>query len=441
MSFGQVLLIAVLIALNGFFVGVEFSVVASRRTRLDLIAGADGPAARAVRRWLDDNAARDRIIAATQLGITVVSLALGAAGENAFEAWLSPYFKSLVLPAQWEFLKGAVEAMPLVLSLAVVTSFHVVLGEQVPKVAVLRAPERFALASAPVMQVFSAVFRWFIGLLDWATRAVLRLIGLPPDGHTHSAVGSLEELRQIVSSPEVERIVEQPEQEMLSAVIDFGGLVARQVAIPRTEIVAVEAATPLREVAALAAEEGVTKLPVYEENMDQILGVLHVRDLLRRMVQGDLEQATARDLVRDVLYIPESVPVNDLLVQFRARKTHIAIVLDEFGGTLGLVTLEDLLEEIVGDVQDPFDVEPPSIQVRSDGTALIDGMTLIEEINAAFDLHLSDPNYDTIAGFVLGRLDRIPQAGDTVEDPDHRVRLRVAGMDRLRIAQVELTRL
>ncbi len=441
MSLGQILLIVVLISLNAFFVGVEFSVVASRRTRLDLMTGSDDRAGQLVRKWLEDDAARDRLIAASQLGITVVSLALGAAGENAFEAWLDPYFQNLNVPAEYEFLKGLVAALPLIISLAVVTSLHVVLGEQVPKVAVLRSPERFALVAARPMQIFSTVFRGFISLLDWATRSILRLAGMQSNGHSHSTVGSLEELKQIVSGPEVEKIVDTSERAMLSAVIDFGELVVRQVAIPRTEIVAVEADMSLLAAVQMAAQEGVTKLPVYEDNLDQIIGVIHMKDLMARWLQDGLQSGVARDLVRETLYVPDSVRVNDLLVQFREQHQHIAIVMDEYGGTAGLVTLEDLLEEIVGNVQDPFDLQPPEIEHLPDGSALIDGMTLIEEINATFGLHLVDENYDTIAGYVLGKLGHIPQPGETVEDHEAGVILKVASMDRLRIDRVALSHL
>lgn len=442
MSFGQIILIFSLIALNAFFVAVEFSVVASRRSRLDLMTGPENRGAALVHRWLEDDASRDRLIAASQLGITLVSLALGAAGENAFEAALEPYFHEIILPANLEFLKGVLVALPLVISLGVVTSFHVVLGEQVPKVAVLRGPERFAIASAPIMQLFLSVFRGFISVLDWATRGILNLFGLPSNGHSHSAVISLDELRQIVSGPEVAGVIDRPEREMLSAVINFGELIVRQVSIPRTEIIAVETTATIGEAVRLAAHHGVTKLPVYEENLDQVVGILHLKDLLPALLEDtELQNRPARALAREALFVPESISVNDLLVHMRSRRQHMAITLDEFGGTAGLVTLEDLLEEIVGDVRDPFDVAQPDIQQMPDGTALIDGMSLIDDVNEAFGLNLYDPDYDTIAGFVLGKLGRIAQVGDAVEDSDNNVRLRVESMDRLRIARVHLSKL
>lgn len=440
MIFGNILLIFLLIGLNAFFTGAEFAAVSSRRARLDVLVGEDSPAARIVRNWLENPSAREHLIAATQLGITVVSLALGAVGENTFQTLLEPVFHEAQLPAALQFLQTILPALPLVLSLIVVTSFHVVLGEQVPKVAVLRSPERFALAAAPVMRLFILVFKGFVDLLDGATRLVLRLFGLPSSG-AHSLLYTAEEIKEIVSGPEVEGVLEQPEREMLSAVIDFGELVVRQVARPRTEIVAVEADQPISEVIRVAVDSSATKLPVYEGSLDQVIGILHVRDLLALQVDCKADGMKARDLAREALFVPETISVNDLLHQFRARRTHIAIVLDEFGGTAGLVTLEDLLEEIVGEVSDAFEARLPAIQPQPDGSSLVDGLALIEEINEHFGLELSDPNYDTIAGYVLGKLGRIPQVGDVVEDKENGIQIKVNSMDHLRIAQVGIKHL
>jgi putative hemolysin len=440
MIVGNVILIFVLIALNGFFTSVEFAAVASRRARLDVLADPKSRATRLVHAWLDQPAIRNRLIAATQLGITAVSLLLGAVGENTFQLALEPYFKEVQMPGWLSFLQTIIPAVPLVISLVVVTSLHVVLGEQVPKVAVLRAPERFALKAAPIMAAFSSVFKWFVNLLDWATHRVLQSMGIPASD-AHASVYTLEELREMVAGPEVAAAIQQPEREMLSAVIDFSELVVRQVAIPRTEIIAVEASAPLSEVLSTAIKNDVTKMPVYEGNLDQVIGIIHLRDLMGAVHEGKSDSATARSLAREALFVPETISVNDLLRELRDRHSHIAIVLDEFGGTAGLVTLEDLLEEIIGVVQGPFDASPPPIQPLADGSALVDGMTLIEEINAHFGLELSDPNYDTIAGYILGKLGRIAQVGDVVEDHEHNILLRVKSMDHLRIDQVELRHL
>lgn len=441
MSFGQILFILFLISLNAFFVGVEFAIIAGRRSRLDLLVTADNHAAQIVRKWMENEKDRDRLIGASQLGITLVSLALGAAGEDVFEALLAPFFTHFVLPENLSFLSSLTSGLPLIISLTVVTAAQIVLGEQVPKVAVLRSPERFALFAAPFMNIFITVFRGFIVLLDGATRLVLKFFGLPAHENTHTSVISAEELKQIVSGPEVDGVIEPTEREMISAVINFGSLVVRQVMVPRVEIIALEANTPITEALQIAAKHGITKLPVYEENLDHIIGVLHLKDLLPVLQENHLDTRLAREMAREGLFVPETVSVNDLLRQMRARRQHMAITLDEFGGTAGLVTLEDLMEEIVGEFQDSFDEDLPAVQILPDGSALVDGMSMIEEINQKFSINLFDPNYDTIAGYVLGKLGRIAQVGDMVEDTEQGVRLKVDLMDRMRIARIHFSRL
>jgi putative hemolysin len=438
MFFWNLLLILVLVGLNGFFVSVEFAAVASRRSRLDMLEGGNQHAAQIVKRWLENPVARDRLIAASQLGITIVSLALGAVGENSFEQVLAPYFEQVQLPTTLDFLGPMLAALPLILSLIIVTSLHVVLGEQVPKVATLHAPEEFALVVARPMDIFSRVFSWFVGILDWATRTVLHLIGIEMVGE-HSLFYSVEEIKRIVSDSTEGGLIDAPEGEMLNAIFDLSALMVRQVMIPRTEMTAVEADASLDQVVALSIENTYTKFPVYEDDLDQILGVIHLRDVIRAMHDPDQQNCKARDLCREALFMPESISVNKLLREFRQRRQHIAIVLDEFGGTAGLVTLEDLLEEIVGEVSDPFDTTIPDVEILADGTLLIDGLALIDDINDELGLNLVEPNYDTIAGYILGKLGRIPKVNDVIEADS--IRLQVLSMDGMRIERVSLTRL
>jgi len=429
------LLILLLVFLNAFFVSVEFAAVASRRARIELLAESGNHSAAIVRTWLENPTARDRLIAASQLGITLVSLALGAVGENTFEALLAPLFEDLALPPVMQRLVPLLAVLPLFLSLAIVTSLHVVLGEQVPKVATLHDPERFALLAARPMRLFSVVFKWFVDLLDWATRQILSLVGLRMVGE-HLTVYTVEEIKQILSESEEVGVIRTPERQMLDAIFDLGELVVRQVMIPRTEIIAVEADTPLQEIIRLTSHSTYTKFPVYEDSPDQILGIVHVKDLIRALQSPDYASCTARTLAREPIFVPETISVNALLQQFRDNRQHIAIVLDEYGGTAGLVTLEDLLEEIVGEVSDPFDSLTPEIQTLPDGLILIDGLTLIEEVNQQLKLDLQDPDYDTIAGYVLGKLGRIPRLGDVVES--YGVRLQVESLDGMRIARLSL---
>jgi CBS domain containing-hemolysin-like protein len=287
------------------------------------------------------------------------------------------------------------------------------------------------------MDSYNRLFHLFIALLDGATHAVLRLLGLGETG-SHTSLVSLEEFKEMVEGPEMEGVMEVPEREMISAVVDFSEMLVRQVTIPRTEITAVEADTPLSEVIDTAIRNTVTRMPVYEDNLDHVLGVIHLRDLLRCQHDGCVDGQTARELAREVLFVPEATPVRRLLHEFRAHRMQMAIVLDEFGGTAGLVTLEDLLDEIIGEVHDNLNPDSRGFTPQPDGSYLLDGKTLIQEVNEFFNLNLVDPNYDTIAGFVLGKLKRIAKSGDQVEDPSNGITLTVAEMDALRIASVEI---
>lgn len=226
---------------------------------------------------------------------------------------------------------------------------------------------------------------------------------------------------------------------MLHAVFDFREMIVRQVMVPRTEVTAVEAGVSLEEIIRLATDSTYTKFPVYEESLDQVIGIVHVKDLLKAMQSPDCQGCTARILMREPLFVPETLPISTLLLRFRDNRQHSAIVLDEFGGTAGLVTLEDLLEELVGEVSDMFDAAAPGFETLPDGATLIDGLTLIEEVNEQLGLELVEDYYDTIAGYVMGKLGRIPRLHDVVEGEG--ARLRVEEMDRLRVARVKLTRL
>jgi CBS domain containing-hemolysin-like protein len=290
------------------------------------------------------------------------------------------------------------------------------------------------------MSLFSRIFKGFITLLNWITKKVLVLLGTPSDGlagHGYSRA----EIKQLFAGPEVEGILDPTEREMLNAVIELGETVIRKVSIPRTEILAIEADATLNQMIEIIMQNTVSKYPVYDDNLDAIVGILHIRDLLPLIQHAPDKKVHARDLVRPALFVPESISIDELLLEFRNNHQHLAIVLDEYGGTAGMVTLEDLVEEILGDLKDPFDSTSPSIEDHEDGSALVDGLTLIEEVNDHFTLSLDDPNFDTIAGYVIGKLGRMPKLGDVYEDKEHGVSIKVESMDRLRIDRVLVKRL
>ena len=247
----------------------------------------------------------------------------------------------------------------------------------------------------------------------------------------------------LVDASEEGGVLEKQESDMLHAVFDFGDLTAHQVMVPRTEMVTLDVETPMEEVYDFAAQHHRNKYPVYENDFDHIVGILHVKDLVPAVRLPPDQPPTLRQFMREPLFVPDTIGVNDLLARFRQRKQHIAILLDEYAGTAGLVTLQDIMEELVGDVGDVFEPDEPEVQKLPDGSLRLDGLMLLTDFNDVFAVDLVDPNYETIAGYMMGQLDRIPKAGDEVDVPlnDHdRLRLRVEVMDGKRIAWIVLTR-
>jgi CBS domain containing-hemolysin-like protein len=424
----QLFAVALLVFANAFFVAAEFSLVSVRRTRITELVAQGNASAESVQKALENP---DRVIAATQLGITLASLGLGWIGEPALSHVLEP----LVALFPGEMQSEVSRSISAGIAFTIITFLHVVVGELAPKSIALQNPEATSLVVARPTLWTEILFKPVILALNGSGNLLLRLVGIKP-ASGHQLVHSVEELKMIVSASADEGVVEKDEREMLDAIFDLGELQVGQVMVPRTEILAVEADTALDELLKIVTQTTYTKLPVYEDNLDQIIGILHTKDLLRSLTQPKDRTRIARDLVREAIYVPETIHVRALLQQFRNNRQHIAIVLDEYGGTAGLVTLEDLLEEIVGEVSDPFDIETHEIQALPDGSILIDGRTLIEEVNQQLDLNLTDPYYYTIAGFVLAQLGRIPRAGEIIEKEG--LRLRVETMDGLRVASVSL---
>jgi CBS domain containing-hemolysin-like protein len=419
--------VVVLVLANGFFVAAEFALVSVRRTRVEELARQGRPGAAAVKRALHDP---DRFIAATQLGITIASLGLGWLGEPALSRFLDPVVH--LLPEAW--IGTASHTLSAGIAFAIITFLHVVIGELMPKSIALQRPENTSLVVAGPTLLAEWIFKPAIWALNGTGNFLLRLLGMPP-ASGHDMVHSVEELRMLVDASGEQGVLEHTERDMLEAVFDFGDSTAREVMVPRTEMVAVSADAPIEELIHLAIKHPHTKFPVYEGDLDHILGIAHTKDLVR--VQHDQRRAaTVRGLMREAMFVPDTLRLDELLKEFRHKRQHLALVLDEYGGTSGLVTLDDLMEEIVGKIGDAFDKSTPPVQKLPDGSVLIDGLTQIEEVNDLLGLTLADEHYDTIAGFVLGRLGRMARVGDVVEADG--VRLKVEALDGLRIARLSL---
>jgi len=420
--------VVVLVLANGFFVAAEFALVSVRRTRIAELVAQGNDAAKWAAKALEDP---DQVIAATQLGITLASLGLGWVGEPALSHLLEPVI--LLFPANLQ--EGASHSISAGLAFAIITFLHVVVGELAPKSIALQNPEDTSLWVARPTLWTEWIFKPFIWALNGAGNFLLKTVGVDP-ASGHELVHSVEELKMIVTASAKEGVVATDEREMLHAIFDFGELLGRRVMIPRTEISAFEADVRLDKAIKMAIQSSYTKFPVYEDDLDNIIGIVHIKDLLRAEQDPERRNSKVRDLAREAFFIPESVPVRAVLKQFRDQHRHIAIVMDEFGGTAGLVTLEDLMEEIVGEVSDPFDKKEPEMQQLPDGSVLLDGLLSIEEVNKELHLNLYDENYDTIAGFVLGKLNRIPAVGDSLETDGFQ--FVIEKMDGMRIERLSL---
>lgn len=424
-----------LVLFNAFFVAAEFALVSVRRSRIEALIEEGNVTAKAVHQTISN---LDRYIAATQLGITIASLGLGWVGEPALGHIVEPAIETLLEPVLHQVPGVAIDAASAAaiggaIAFIIITFLHVVLGELMPKSIALQNPEGTALFVAYPLLVVARVLHWPIRALNGTGNALLRMIGVQP-ASGHELVHSVDELRILIRSSAESGVFAGGEDNIVEAVLEMGETRARQLMVPRTEIVAFQADTSLDDVIDIVAETNLTKFPVYEDDLDQVIGVLHTKDLLRAIRRNP--DASLRDLVRPALFVPEAITINDLLGRFRAEKQHLALLLDEYGGTAGLITLEDLVEELVGDVQDAFEDEVAEMQVQEDGTVLLSGLTPIDEVNEQFGLNLVDNKYETIAGYILGRLDRVAQVGDCVETD--RVRLIVESMDGLRIDRVRM---
>ncbi|HEU5330649.1 MAG: hemolysin family protein [Thermomicrobiales bacterium] len=434
--------VLVIVLLNGFFVAAEFALVSVRRTRIAQLVSEGSGRAKRVQRAITH---LDVYIAATQLGVTIASLLAGAVGETMLTPLLEPWLGQ-VLPREGGFITAHLVAV--IISFAFVTVIAIVLGELVPKNLALQRTEPMALWIALPLDIFLRIFRPVVLLLRWLGNLVLRLLGLQP-GLEHSSVHSVEELELLVHSSREAGYLEEQQERMVAGVFDFGERQASRVMTPRTELDAVPVTTGLPELTARAADGPHSRLAVYEGDLDHIIGVVHAKDVLRTLERAidtptnPAPEAMAahpfdlRAIVRDVPFVPESLPLDELMAELRKRKAQVAVVVDEFGGTAGIVTLEDLLEEIVGEVADEFDSAQESITPQPDGSVLLDGLVAIEEADERFGLGIEEPFYETVGGYVFGQLGRAAVVGDEVATPSGR-QLRVTELDGLRVARVLL---
>ncbi len=423
----QVVLLFVLVAWTAFFVAAEYAFVAARPTRMRELAeqGSRGAARVAA---IQQNPTR--FISAIQVAITFAGLAIGAVGEPAVRGLVEDALEPLG-PA---LSTGVVTVISVVIGLAIIIALTVVLGEIVPKALTLARTESVALAVVGPVRMFTAVVHPFVWLLERLSAATLRLFGLRGDirmGRSHTE----EELRMILAASFEEGVLEAEETEMLSRVFDFADTEARQVMVPRPDVVMLPIAATVAEAAAIVEEHPYTRYPVYGDDPDDIRGVIHIRQLFEAVSRGG-HDAWIRDLVRDVQRVPETKALDDLLRDFRRTQSHLAVVVDEYGSLAGVVTLEDLVEEVMGEIEDEFDVPERDIVRTGGGQALVAGSLALEDFNDAFGTGIDDEDFNTVGGAVFHAMGRVPEVGDTVATDG--LEFTVVEMDGSRIVRVRV---
>src|SRR5436190_489863 len=397
--------VAALILLNAYFVAAEYALVTARRTRLQELANEGSRRARLVLTITSDP---PRFIAAMQLGVTAASLAIGALGEPVLHRLFNSVLASVLA---WVF------------AYLILTFLHVVIGELMPKGLALAYSERVALAVAAPVRGFFLIFNPLIWVLQRSSDFGLRTLGLePPSGEM--SVLSEAELKMLLSRSTEEGEIEHEEREMLYNVFDFADKEVSDVMVPRPEVVALAIDLPPEECLKAAVESPFTRYPVYRGSLDEIVGILHVRDLFRAAEEsGGIANAKIEPLVRPAHIVPETKDLAALLREFRRTKEHMAIVVDEYGAIEGIVTLEDLLEEIVGEIEDEFDLPDESVERIGENVIRIDGTFPIDDFNEEFSTALPVEDYHTMAGFVFGLLGRAPEPGDEVQHDGTRFRV------------------
>ena len=403
-TFTEIGIIAVLIFLNSLFVAAEIALVTIRKSRIQQLIEEGSGSAKRVEKLVSQPG---RFLAVIQLGITFIGFLAAAFAGASIVGTLELILRGVPVVGEQA---GLVALLLVTLIISLVT---IVFGELVPKTIALAHPERIALMSAGAVDLLGRVFRPVVWLLTASTAAITRLLGVTPADQDRL---STEELLILVERGGEQGVIEAEEQQMIGAVLELGERRVHEVMVPRIDITALSVEAPLDEIINTIVSEGHSRIPVYEESIDNIVGILYAKDLLPILARG--ESPHLRTLLRTPLFVPESITVDDLLHNLQRRKVHIAIVLDEYGGTAGLVTIEDLIEEIVGEIQDEYDVEEPMVERISDNEARIDGRASIDDLTETFGIELNvedKEQYDTVGGLVYHEIGGVPAVGDTVQ--------------------------
>ena len=398
-----ILLVILLVLANGFFVAAEFSLVGVRRSRIASLAQSGNRRAKLLLELIDS---LNAYISATQLGITMASLALGWIGEPVFAHLLEVPLKGRVSDA-------VLDTIAFALAFTLITFLHIVLGELAPKTLALERTEKIALAVARPLDLFYKVFRWPIRLLDWAGTRTVRIFGLHPSAE-HASIYTEEEIRQLINSSRESGQLGADQQKLINRVFDFRETEVREAMIPRTAISALPVSATLAETKNLFRATGYSRVPVYRERLDDVVGIAFRRDIEVFLENSSLPFSLEK-LMHPPMFIPDGAGLGAVLKQMQAAKTHFACVVDEHGGLEGIITLEDLLEEIVGEIDDEFDEEVRAQIVKDGDSYLLSGRLVVRDANRVLKLQLPEhEGFTTVAGFLMAQAGRLLQEGDSI---------------------------
>jgi putative hemolysin len=433
----RIIVVVLLVAANAFFVAAEFAMVSLRDTRIQQLIEQGRIGARTVRRIQQR---LDVFLPAVQLGVTLASLALGWVGEGTLAAMLMPSIEGI------RYGHAYAHGVSATLAFIIITYMHVLLGELVPKSLALQRAERVALAVAGPMDFFMTLAQPFLIFMNRSANLVLRGFGshLMREGGVHSP----EELKLIVTASRRVGLMPESQEDMIHHALDLTDLTVREIMVPRHRIFSLSAEMPMEEAMARVVEEQHSRVPVFDpqKGRENIIGLLYSKDIARMMhlrllaattFAGNPSRLKVRDLMREVLFVPESKTVSDLLAEFQQKKRHLAIVVDEFGSTSGLVSVEDVLEQLVGELEDEFDIVQRPVVPLSSGAVVLDGAANIRDLGVQYEIVLPrDQGFETLAGFVMAQLGRIPQGGESFEYESRRYT--VLQMEGYRIAKVKV---
>ena len=421
----KIVLVALLVVANGFFVAAEFAFVGVRRSRIETLAAEGNRNAQRLISILDS---LNAYLSASQLGITLASLGLGALGEPLVEAILGPWL------SQW-FSDASRHIISYIIAFVIITALHITVGEQAPKLVGLQIAEKFALATALPMQIFYRVFQWPIRLLDWASAKLVRIFGLRAEAD-HASVYTEDEIRQLIKASHQSGHLNQEEQELINKVFEFSETTVKEAMVPRTAMVAVNDTCTLDDLAKEFHRNGYSRLPVYHDSLDDIVGVIHSKDVLSYMIRPKTFQLER--VMHKPNYVVDTAKLEDVLRQMQTEKFHFGFVVDEHGGVEGIITLEDLLEEIVGDISDEHDEEVnEQIDEQPDGSFILDGGVAVRDLNRRLGLHLPvSDGYTTIAGFLMSAAGELLDEGQVVAFNGHN--FIIEKVDKRRIVRVRM---